>query len=366
MIPQPHSTSGPSALGKLLALGALGLVGFVLPACAGDKSAAAAKPADPKAEVVAEVAGKSVTMADLEASVAPQLSQIDRQRQQLLEQALERLVEDKLFEAEAAARGTTPDALVQQEITAKVGEVTDAEVQQWYQANQARIGNRPLEQIAPQIKNFLVQQKSAGVREQFVASLRAKHPTRILMDVARVEVAEAGAPAKGPAGAPVSIIEFSDFECPFCSRVVPSIDEVVKTYGDQVRVAFRQFPLNIHPRAQKAAEASLCAHEQGKFWQMHDLMFGDQKKLEIADLKSKAGSLGVDQAKFDACLDGGKFASQVSADMADGQKAGVTGTPAIFINGRFVNGAVPYGDLAKIIDDELMRKGITPKKAAAN
>lgn len=365
MIPYTHSTSGPSALGKLLALGALGLVGFVLPACAGDKSAAPAKSADPKAAVVAEVAGKQVTMADLEASVAPQLSQIDRQRQQLLEQALDRLVEEKLFEAEAAALGISKDALVQQEITARAGEVTDAEVAQWYQANQARIGNRPLEQIAPQIKGFLSQQKSQGVREQYVASLRTKHQTRILMDVARIEVAEAGSPAKGPAGAPVTLIEFSDFECPFCSRVVPSVDEVVKNYGDQVRVVFRQFPLNIHPRAQKAAEASLCASEQGKFWQMHDLLFADQKKLEIADLKAKAGSLGVDQAKFDACLDGGKFAAQVTADLNDGQKAGVTGTPAIFINGRFVNGAVPYADLAKIIDDELSRKGIAPRKAAA-
>lgn len=361
----PHSNypSGPSALGKLLALGALGLVGFVLPACAGDKSAAAKPAADAKSAVVAEVAGKAITLADLEASVAPQLSQIDRQRQQLLEQALDRLVEEKLFEAEAAARGVTKDALVASEITAKAGEVTDAEVQQWYQANQARIGNRPLEQIAPQIKGFLGQQKSQGVREQFVASLRGKHKSRILMDVARVEVAEANSPAKGPAGAPVTIIEFSDFECPFCSRVVPTVDEAVKVYGDQLRVVFRQFPLNIHPRAPKAAEASLCAHEQGKFWQLHDAMFADQKKLEVADLKAKASSLGLDQAKFDQCLDGGKYAAQVAADMADGQKAGVTGTPALFVNGRFINGAVPFADLAKVIDDELSRKGIEAKKA---
>ncbi len=173
------------------------------------------------------------------------------------------------------------------------------------------------------------------MREQYVASLRGKHKSRILMDVARIEVAEGTSPAKGPAGAPVTIIEFSDFECPFCTRVVPSIDEAVKTYGDQIRVVFRQFPLNIHPRAQKAAEASLCANEQGKFWQMHDAMFADQKKLELADLKAKAGALGVDQAKFDQCLDGGKYAAQVATDLADGQKVGVTGTPAIFINGRF-------------------------------
>jgi len=129
-------------------------------------------------------------------------------------------------------------------------------------------------------------------------------------------------------------------------------------------VVFRQFPLNIHPRAQKAAEASLCADDQGKFWEMHDAMFADQRKLEVADLKAKAGSLGLDQAQFDQCLDSGKHAAKVAADLADGQRAGVTGTPALFINGRFINGAVPFADLARVIDDELLRKGIEPRKAA--
>jgi protein-disulfide isomerase len=358
------SNPAPFRPGKLVALALLGMVGFVLPACAGDKSAAA-RPADPKTDAVAEVAGKKVTLAELEESIAPQLQQLDRQRQQMLEQALGRLVEEKLFEAEAAARGVTKDALLQTEVLAKAGEVTDADVAQWYEANKARIGNRPLDQLAPQIKSFLTQQKSQGVREEFVAGLRAKHGARMIMDVARVEVAVGdNSPAKGPATAPITIVEFSDFECPFCGRINPSIAEAVQTYGDHLRIVFRQFPLNIHPRAQKAAEASLCANEQGKFWQMHDLMFAEQKKLEIADLKAKAGSLGVDQAKFDQCLDSGKFAAQVAADMSEGMKAGVTGTPALFINGRFINGAVPFAELQRVIDDELARKGIANTKKA--
>ena len=352
------SPLAPRVLPKLVALGLLGLVGSVLPACAGEKEAAA------KPELVAEIDGKPVTMADLEEMLAPQLAQLDRQRQQLLEQGLENLVKQKLIEAEASVRGVTPEALVESEVTSKITEVTDAEVSQWYEANKARVGNRPLEQLGPQIRNFLVQQRQAGALENFVGGLRSKYKTRILMDVARIDVAEAGSPAKGPAKAPVTIIEFSDFECPFCGRVNPSIEEAMHTYGDQIRVVFRQFPLNIHPRAPKAAEAALCANDQGKFWEMHDAMFADQKKLEIADLKAKAGALGLDQAKFDACLDGGTMAARVAADLADGQKAGVTGTPAIFINGRVISGAVPFADLAKVIDDELMRKGIEPKKAA--
>lgn len=216
-----------------------------------------------------------------------------------------------------------------------------------------------MEQIAPQIKQFLTQQRGQTVQEEFIKSLRGKYKTRILMDVARVEVAEAGSPSKGgPVGSPVTIIEFSDFQCPFCSRVNPSIDQAKATFGDKVRFVFRQFPLNIHPQAPKAAEASLCANEQGKFWEMHDALFANQQKLSVPDLKATALTIGVDAAKFDACLDSGKMAEIVARDMADGQTAGVSGTPALFVNGRFINGAVPYEELAKVINDELSRKGI--------
>ncbi|KAB2962601.1 MAG: thioredoxin domain-containing protein, partial [Thermoanaerobaculia bacterium] len=320
--------------------------------------------AEAGAEVVAEVAGSPITMAQLEQSLAAQLSQLERQRRALLEQGLDRLVEERLLTAEAAARGVTTEELLQAEVESKAGEVTDEEARKFYDENQARI-NRPYDQILPQIKQFLAQNKRQELRDDLVASLRVKHSARILLEVDRIAVAEAGAPARGPAGAPVVLIEFSDFECPFCSRVVPAVQQVEETYGEQVRVVFRQFPLNIHPNAQKAAEASLCAHEQGKFWELHDAMFAAQRELGVEQLKTKAAGLGLDAASFNACLDSGKFAPQVAADLADGQKAGVTGTPAMFVNGRFVSGAVPFETLEKLIDDELSRKGIAPKKAAA-
>ena len=358
----PQSMKQPRGLAAMASLAILGLVGFVLPACAGEKSAAvkpaAAAPAD-KNTPVAEVNGKAVTMADLETMLAPQLQQLEKKRQELLEQGLDRLVEQKLMETEAAARGIDVLALQQAEIQAKIGEVTDAEVATWYQENQARVQGRPLEQIAPQIKQFLAQTRGQEVQEAFIKSLRAKYKTRILMDVARTEVAEKGSPAKGgPVGSPITIIEFSDFQCPFCSRVNPSLAQAKEIYGDKVRFVFRQFPLNIHPQAPKAGEASLCANEQGKFWEMHDALFADQSKLAVADLKATAVKLGLDAAKFDACLDGGAMTQIVARDMADGMAAGVSGTPALFVNGRFINGAVPFEELARIINDELSRKGI--------
>ncbi len=358
-----NSMKQPRAFAAMASLALLGLVGSVLPACAGEKSAAtkpaAVAAAADKNAPVAEVNGKIVTMADLETMLAPQLAKLEQQRQQLLEQGLDRLVEQKLMETEAAARGIDVLALQQAEIQGKISEVTDAEVATWYQENQARVQGRPMEQIAPQIKQFLTQQRGQTVQEEFIKSLRGKYKTRILMDVARVAVAEAGSPSKGgPVGSPVTIIEFSDFQCPFCSRVNPSIDQAKATFGDKVRFVFRQFPLNIHPQAPKAAEASLCANEQGKFWEMHDALFANQQKLSVPDLKATALTIGVDAAKFDACLDSGKMAEIVARDMADGQTAGVSGTPALFVNGRFINGAVPYEELAKVINDELSRKGI--------
>ena len=121
---------------------------------------------------------------------------------------------------------------------------------------------------------------------------------------------------------------------------------------------YRQFPLNnLHPHAQKAAEASLCANEQNKFWQLHDAMFGDQQNLTVEDLKSKAASLSLNSTSFSTCLDSGKYAAAIRDSILEGSKVGVEGTPALFINGRYLSGNQPYDAIAKIIDDELVRSG---------
>jgi protein-disulfide isomerase len=346
---------------KTLIPGALVLLSALvsLPACAAEAKKMDAK-ADAQstgsAEVLAVVNGKPITEADVRKSAADQFKAVEREYQKqvhdLIEASLDQAVQDKLLEAEAASRGIAKEAVLAE---LKPAAVSDADVDAFYEQNKAQIP-RPKEQVAAQIKSYLEQQGQQKARQEFFSKLEEKYSVEIKMEPVRVEVAANG-PAKGPANAPVTIVEFSDFQCPFCSRVNPTLKQVQEKYGDKVRIVFRQFPLSFHQMAAKAAEASLCAADQGKFWELHDAMFADQQGLEVAQLKTKAAGLGVNAEQFNQCLDSGKHAATVQADMKAGSEAGVNGTPAMFINGRFVNGAVPFDQISPIIDDELRRAG---------
>jgi len=161
---------------------------------------------------------------------------------------------------------------------------------------------------------------------------------------------------KGPGNAAVNIVEFADFECPYCGALFSTLKKIESDYKDKLNVVYYQFPLvSIHPHAQKAAEASLCANEQGKFWQIHDEMFNDQQNLSVDELKKKAAKLGMDSEKFNACLDADKYFADIRKDVVEGSKNGISGTPAMFINGRLLVGNQSYGDIQKIIEDELRR-----------
>jgi protein-disulfide isomerase len=338
--------------------GILGLIlalGFCLPACSATADKAADKKADAASnQVLALVNGKPITDADVRKSAADQFAQLEHEyetnKHQLLENQLDQAINDRLVELEAAAKGVSKEQLL---ADIKAPDVTDAEVDAFYEQNKAQIP-RPKDQIAPQIKQYLQQKGQADARQKFFEGLQAKYKVEKKLEPMRTEVAATG-PARGPATAPVTIVEFSDFQCPFCGRLIPTLEQVKQKYGDKVRIVFRQYPLPMHPNAQKAAEASLCANDQGKFWEMHDAMFKNQQELAVDNLKAKAAALGLKADEFNACLDSGKHVPQVQADVKDGSAVGVNGTPAMFVNGRFLSGAVPIEQLSSIIDDELQR-----------
>jgi protein-disulfide isomerase len=195
-----------------------------------------------------------------------------------------------------------------------------------------------------------------------VKELKAKSSVKVLLDPPRASVEIGPNPVKGPATAPVTIVEFSDYQCPYCSRVEATLKQLEDKYGDKLRLAFRDFPLvDIHKDASRAAEAAACANEQGKFWEMHDKMFANQGGLSADGLKKMAAEIGLSADPFAACLDSGKNTATWKAETAVAVSHGVTATPGFFINGRFLNGAVPIEQFSQIIDDELDRAG-TPSK----
>lgn len=160
---------------------------------------------------------------------------------------------------------------------------------------------------------------------------------------------------KGDENAPVTLVEWSDFQCPYCGRVTPTLDKILKDYDGQVKLIFRHFPLSFHENAQKAAEASECAGAQGKFWEMHDLMYENQSALSVDDLKGYAVDLGLNVTTFNDCLDNGTYEQKVKDDFTEGTKVGVQGTPATFVNGTMVSGAQPYESFAAAIDAALAK-----------
>ena len=331
-----------------------------------EKQTDAAKP-------VARVAGAPITEEELSKAAAPELDKLEieklqseanfaRSRHQIRENALSRLVEERLLAIEAAKLGITAKELLAREVDQKVKEPTGEEVNVFYEANKARMP-RSKEQIAPQILQYLKNQNYNTVKREFLDRLTKAYGVTLGIDPLRFEVEAAGHPSRGPARSPVIIIEFSDFQCSYCRGFNATLDRITREYGNQVRLVFRQFPLTeVHPYAAKAAEASLCANEQGRFWEMHDLMFGDQANLKVEDLKSKAAKLGLDAPAFGTCLDSGRQAKRIQQDVRDGARAGVSGTPALFINGRFIGGARPYDDVVAIINDELQRHSTSAKR----
>jgi protein-disulfide isomerase len=333
---------------------------FACGAAMADSGKGAEKGASPSSSgtVAAKVGDKSITIAELDSKAAANLMKVRQQEFEVRQQALDQMIQDELFEREAKAKGVTKDKLIETEVAAKAPAPTQAEVDAYYEANKARMGTQTKEQISPQISAMLKQQKMAGVQADYLKTLRQKYGVKVLIEPPRVEVGTDDDPTRGGgAAAPVTIVEFSDFQCPYCSKAEGVVDEVMKKYGDKVRLVYRDYPLSFHPNAENAAMASECAQEQGKYWEMHKAMFANQSKLLAADLVETAGTLGMDKDKFKTCLDTGKFRSEVQKDFQDGQKAGVSGTPTFFINGVMIVGARDVASFTEIIDRELDRSG---------
>jgi protein-disulfide isomerase len=309
-----------------------------------------------KNEPLAEVNGEMITAKDVEGALGARLSKLEEQIYDLKRRELDSLIAQRLFAQEAAKRGISVPALLDAEVTAKVSLVTEKEIEDFYQQNKARMRGDETE-VRQKIRAFLQQQKLTARREAFVELLRSQGQVVVRLSpppAIRLVVSTDGAPIRGAADAPVTVVEFSDFECPFCKQTNPTLKQLLERYPGKVRLAYRDFPLDsIHPQARRAAEAARCAHDQGKFWEYHDVLFTESPQLAIEDLRRYAGQVGLDVTKFESCLAAGVHKAAVQRDLDEGNRLGITGTPAFFINGRSLTGAQPLEAFARLIEQEL-------------
>lgn len=299
----------------------------------------------------------TITLKDVDAKIAPQLKQFEKQKMELRQQAAEQIALEALAKAEAAKVGQTDEQWVKAQLESKLPPPAEADILKVFEENKARMPpGSTVESMREQIVGFLNKDKGREVATKLFDELKAKANYQMLLEEPRVQV-EAKGPARGPEGAKITIVEFSDFECPFCSKAEESVNQVMEKYAGKIRLVFRHFPLTFHANAPKAAEAAACADDQGKFWEMHKQLFANQKALTVPELKQHAATLGLDKAKFDECLDTGKNKTLVEADTKAGSEVGVTGTPAFFINGKLISGAQPPSEFEKIIEAELKKGG---------
>ena len=314
---------------------------------------------DPKT-VVATVAGTKLTLAELDKTAVDQIDSLRREHfrklAELREQALDAWINDKLLEAEAKRQGLDgAEALLKREVEDKLKPVDDAAAQKFYTENSDRMDGMKFADIKERIKSFLTQQARTEAYGTFIDSLRKKSQVVTSLPVTRHTV-DASGPSKGPADAPITIVEFSDYECPYCSRAQDAIKQVFAAYPNKVRLVFKDFPLDFHENAPKASEAAHCADKQGKYWEMHDKLFANQQALGKEALRGYAKAIdGLDVEAWSKCFDSGEMAKRVSQGLAQGRSAGVNGTPAFFVNGILLSGARPFSDFKRIIDSELAR-----------
>jgi protein-disulfide isomerase len=322
-----------------------------------------AAPASPPADrVVATVHGThEIRQSDLDAwrqRHAP--AQLARLRQDVYEssrQALEALVGEYLLAEAAAGHGVSVEGFVDSQLDSALRTpVGEEEVREVYDGSRAMLGNVTFDQAKSAIQSYLEEKRRDDARQRVVGALLATAGTEVVIDLdpPRYQVVPRGDEASlGPALAAVTLVAYSDFQCPFCKRAAPDLRKLVENYHDAVRLVWRHFPLPGHPDARAAAEAAACADEQDTFWDYHDQLFGNQGGLGSADLRRYAEDIGLDMSQFDACVESHRYESTVTDDLVSGNRLGISATPAVFINGRLMLGAVGYDAYQRVVDEEL-------------
>ena len=297
-----------------------------------------------------------ITYQQVDDSIEEQLYQANLKIYELKYNQLRTMLLIRLIKAHPYSRGMKPDDFINQYVT-KNPTASKAEVDSLIEANKVS-KDKANDAFRKKAANFIITQKSRQAIDQWFVVQSKEHGVVINLkkpERPKFEIPIGNAPVLGDVNAPITLIEYSDFQCPYCARAEATVKQIIKDYPGKIKLVYKNFPLSNHDDAFIAAEAGLCAQEQSesKFWQLHDIMFADPKGLKLTGLVSKAKSVGLDINKFESCVKSSKHALRVNQDLAEGAKYGVNSTPAFFINGVLLLGAQPYEAFKQIIDEEL-------------
>lgn len=299
---------------------------------------------------IATVNGQKLTFADLERQENNKLLQSRYTYYEAQRKALDDLIDQQILEQQARKENITVDQLIDREVKSKLpADPTEEQLRVTYEVLDT---DQPYDAIRGKLLDHIRESRLTKAKAAYVKQLRSQATIAIALEPPQANVELANSMMKGSPNAQVVLVEFADYQCPYCQKIHPELEKLKQEFGDKLSIVYKDYPLPMHPHAEKAAEAARCAGVQGKFWEFHDLLFTD-KKLEAADLKQDARTLQLDGTKFDKCLDGGEQSAAVQRDLAEGKKLGLNATPSFFVNGHYFNGAVSYATLRDMVHQQL-------------
>ena len=310
---------------------------------------------------VLEINGTKLTLADLEHQNPSILFSARSNYYDAERKAIEAFEDDYLLEEQAKAEHLTVAQLLEKHVNSTIAKDPSEEALRVYY--EGLDTTQPYEAVRGQIIQALHQRRIARAKAAYVQSLHNKSQIAVLLTPPRAQISLANVDYRGPRAAPVTVVEYADYECPYCQQAQPALNQLEATYKGKIAFVFKDMPLPMHKHAQKAAEASRCAAAQGRYWEYHDLLFAN-KKLDISALKDTAREIKLDQQAFNTCLDSGATVAEITASSQEAQALGVQGTPTLFINGAVYNGALSYDQLQTAIEAELQKVKTAPAQLA--
>lgn len=311
-------------------------------------------------DVLVEINKVKITLEDFERKHPTALFQAQNSFYDAQRKAIEAFVDEYLLEEQAKKENLNVAQLLERHVTNQVAkDPSDEALRVYYEGVDT---NEPFEAVRGKIVEALRHRRALKIRTAYLKSLRDQATVAVRLAPPRAQISLKDTTVRGPAGAPVTLVEYADYECPYCQQIIPVLQKLEAEYQGKLAFAYKDLPLPMHPNAQKAAEATRCAEAQGRYWEFHDILYA-KKQLDLAALKGYARELKIDGAKFDQCLDSSEKAEIVRLHSAEAQSLGLQGTPSFFVNGRSVNGAVTYESIRALIDEEL--RSLSPSAQTA-